>query len=773
MIPRLPPTPPPDSNQRRLVPWVCLLLVTLVFAVFGQDVRHEFVNFDDEDYFSSNPHILAGLTGNSITWAFQIGYAANWHPLTWLSLMLDAQLFGSGPSGPHLTNVVLHAANVVLLFLLLRRLTGTLWPGAFVAAIFAIHPLHVESVAWVSERKDVLSGLFFLLTLLMYARYSDLSRVPQRKPKIFYALTLLFFAFGLMSKPMLVTLPFVLLLLDYWPLARFKNQSWMRLLLEKTPFFLFSAASCVITVLAQKDAITPTLALPLSVRIANCLSSYLIYLAQMFYPAGLAAFYPFPENGPPWWELVLASFLLAGVTIGTFAFRRSRPYLLVGWLWYLGMLIPVIGLLQVGGQAQADRYTYLPIIGVLIMLTWTAKDLFPTSRHRNQILGFGAIVVVAALMASASKQASYWRNSESLWNHTLACTSRNYVAHNDLGGALFKQGRVAEAIVQYQSALEINPRYVEAHNDLGVVLARQGQTTEAIGHYRTALEINPDYVEAHINLANSLAAAGQVNEAISHFQRALQLDPDNGEPHNDWGALLLRQGQNIEAMEHLQKAVEREPDNAEVQVNLGTALVTEGRTAEAIRCYQKALDLRPDYAKAHYNLANLFAAQGKPDEAINHYQKAVALMPDLIPARYRLGLALQSIGKFAAATVQFQKVLALNSRDIAALNDLAWLLATCPEDPVRDGSRSVALAMKAEQLSGGKSPEILDTLAAAYAETGQFPTAVQTAENALSLAIAQNKKLLVTALQNRLLVYQSNRPFRDANLISQPSNGSQ
>ena len=772
MIPRLPLTPPPNSNHRCRVPWVCVLLVALVFAVFGQDIRHEFVNFDDEDYFSSNPHVLTGLTWTGITWAFQIGYAANWHPLTWLSLMLDAQLFGPGPAGPHLTNVILHAANVVLLFLLLRRLTGTLWPGAFVAGVFAIHPLHVESVAWVSERKDVLSGLFFLLTLLMYARYSDLSRVPQRKSRISYALTLLFFAFGLMSKPMLVTLPFILLLLDYWPLERFQHQSWKRLFLEKVPFFLLSAASCVITVLAQKEAITPTLALSFSLRIANSLSSYLIYLAQTFYPAGLAAFYPFPENGLPWWELALASILLAGITVGVFALRRSRPHLLVGWLWYLGMLVPIIGLLQVGGQARADRYTYLPLIGVLIMLTWTTKDLFPTSRHRNQILGFGAIVVLIAFMASASIQASYWQNSESLWNHTLACTSRNYVAHSDLGGALFKQGKVTEAIAQYQAAIEINPRYVEAHNDLGIVLAKQGKTVEAIGHYQTALEINPNYVEAHINMANALAAAGQPDDAISHFQQALQLDPGNGEAHNDWGALLLRQGQNIEAMEHLQKAVEREPDNAEVQVNLGTALVTEGRTAEAIKCYQKALDLRPDYAKAHYNLANLYAAQDETDEAINHYQEAVTLMPNLIPARYRLGLALQSIGKFSAATAQFQKVLDLDSRDIGALNDLAWLLATCPEDSVRDGSRSVALAMKAEQLSGGKAPEILDTLAAAYAETGQFPTAIQTAESAMSLAAAQNKKPLLTALQNRLLIYESNLPFRDTNLVSPPPNGS-
>ena len=766
MIPRPPQKPLPDSNGRCLVPWVCLLLVAIVFAVFGQTLRHEFVNFDDEDYFSANPHVRAGLTWNGVTWAFQIGYAANWHPLTWLSLMLDAQLFGTGPAGPHLTNLILHAATTVLLFFLLRRLTGTLWPGAFVAAIFAIHPLHVESVAWVSERKDVLSGLFFMLTLLMYARYAGLSGIQPPKSKVFYGLILLFFAFGLMSKPMLVTLPFVLLLLDYWPLARFEHQSAWRLILEKTPFFLLSTASCILTVLAQKEAITPTLALPLSLRIGNSLYSYLIYLGQMFYPARLAAFYPHPENGLSWWKPVLAFVLLAGITAGVFALRRSRPYLLIGWLWYLGMLVPVIGLLQVGGQARADRYTYLPLIGVFIMLTWGVKDLLPSWRYRKQAFCFGAIIVLAALMTSASIQTSYWRNSEALWNHTLACTSRNYVAHSDLGGVLFKQGQIAEATAQYQTALEINPRYVEAHNDLGIVLARQGQTAEAIGHYRTALAIKPDYVEAHINLGNALATEGQADEAIDHFQQALQLDPNNGEAHNDWGAMLLRQRQNSEAMEHLQKAAELEPDNAEVQVNLGTAFITEGQTASAISCYRKALDLKPDYAKAHYNLANIFAAQGELDDAINHYQQAVALMPDLTPARYRLALALQASGKFAAATVQFQKVLELDSRDIAALNDLAWLLAACPEDSVRDGNRAITLAMKAEQLSGGKSPEILDTLAAAYAETGQFAEAVQTAKSALSLAAAQDKKPLAAALQNRLLAYQSKLPFRDTGLVS-------
>ena len=752
---------PENADNRRAVLIVCVMLVAAVFAIFGQTLRHEFVNFDDNDYIYGNPHVETGLTWHNAAWAFQIGYAANWHPLTWLSLMLDVQLFGTGPAGPHFTNVVLHAVNAVLVFLVLRRLTGTLWPSAFVAAAFAVHPLHVESVAWVSERKDVLSGFFFLLTLLSYAQYVELSRTQGRRIWLFYGLSLIFFALGLMSKPMLVTLPLVLLLLDYWPLKRFEPSRFLGLMIEKLPFLLLSAASCVLTVLAEKAAITQIAALPLWARAGNALISYLIYLGQALDPAGLAVFYPYHQSGLFLLRSALALTFLTVLTWGSFALRRRSPYLLVGWLWYLGMLVPVIGLLQVGGQAHADRYTYLPLIGVFIMLAWAVMDLTASWRNFRPVLGLAAGGGLAALMVCAFIQTSYWRNSESLWTHTLACTSRNCVAHSDLASELYKQGRMAEATTHYQAALAISPRYVEAHNNFGILLAGQGHTEEAIAHYQTALDIRPDNAETHINLGNALAAEGRTDEAIEHFTRAIQFNPDYAEAYNDWGAALLARGRSDEATERFRKAIEINPRYAEAENNLGSALADQRQVTEAISHYQKAIEIKPDYANAHYNLANVLAAERKWGEAIEHYQKAVALMPGFNHARYQLAVLLGSRGKWADAVVGFQKILELDPKHVPALNNLAWLLATCPDASIRNGGEAITLAKQSLQLSRGNHPEVLDTLAAAYAEGGKFDEAITTAEMAKDLAISQNSPSLAEAIQTRLNLYENKVPFRD------------
>jgi tetratricopeptide (TPR) repeat protein len=826
-----------NSNNKYAVSIVCILLALAVFALFGRTYGYGFLNFDDNYYFSSNYHVKAGLTWAGVKWAFHTGYASNWHPLTWLSLMLDAQLFGPGPAGPHLTNVILHAANAVLLFLLVKRLTGVLWPSAFVAAMFAIHPLRVESVAWVSERKDVLSGLFFMLTLLMYARYVEQSKVQSPKPKLFYGLTLLFFALGLMSKPMLVTLPFVLLLLDYWPLNRFGHSTpnsqlstkrVLRLVLEKLPFFVLSIVSCIATVMAQQQVIQPMAALPLTLRLDNALVSYVTYLVQMVWPENLAMCYPYRFDLPDW-QVAGAGALLLCITLLAFQTARRFPCFLTGWLWYLGMFVPVIGLVQVGEQAHADRYTYLPQIGLYLIVAWAAVDWTASGRWRRQVVSAAALSATAALMFCAWKQTSYWQNDDSLWEHAIACTSGNYTAHNDLGYVLAAQGRTAEAIEHFQKALEIcpdcaeadnnlgtiflnrgrldeaaeyyhraldiYPSFAEAHNNMGILLAKQGRTSEAIKQYQKAIELDPDRAEMYNNLGKLLVTQGRITEAIEQFQKALeikpdfaavhdnwgnalvmkgrndeaakhylqalQLNPDFGEAHNGLGALLLAQGRTAEALEHFRKAVELMPNNAEVQINFGTALAAQGQTSEAIQCYKKAIDLEPDYAKAHYNLANIFAAQGKLDEAIEHYQQAVNLVPDLIPAHYQLGVLLQSRGKFAAAIAQFRKILELDPRHVAAQNNLAWLLATCPEASLRDGNKAVELARQAVQLSTGGSPEILDTLAAAYAEAGQFPEAVGMARRAMDLSIAKNNRPLADAIQTQLKLYEANLPYRE------------
>jgi protein O-mannosyl-transferase len=707
---------------------VCAVVVLMVFLIFGRTGKFGFSGFDDGSYFASNDHVKAGLTWAGAQWAFQTGYASNWHPLTWLSLMLDAQLFGTGAKGPHLTNVFLHAANAVLLFLWLRRLTGDLWRCAFVAAVFAIHPLRVESVAWVSERKDVLSGLFFMLTLMAYSVYVEQANAGNSKSRIYYLLAIFSLALGLMSKSMLVTTPFVLLLLDFWPLKRFSESMLKRLLWEKLPFFLLSAASCAMTLLAQGEAIKSMVVLPLALRIGNAPISYVTYLIQMFWPANLVVYYPYHYDTPVWQMLGAAIILLVITLLAIVTVRRS-PYFLTGWLWYLGMTVPAIGLVQVGGQAHADRYTYLPQIGLYLAIVWAAGDWSAAWRwrHGRRALAAAALAVIGALMLCSWNQTDFWRTDERLWKHTLDCTTGNYNAHNNLGYVLAGQGRNAEAIEQYEQALELYPDYAEAENNLGALLLNQGRMDEAAGHFQRAIEMNPTCADVFNNLGLAFSKQGRASAAIECYQKAEALSPDGPEVYNNFGNLLA----------------------------------TLGRNPEAVEQYKQALAIAPDNAKVHFNLANVLAAQGRVDEAIEHFQQALKQLPDSIHARYQLALLLQSRGDFAAAMEQLGKILQLDPKHVAAQNNLAWLLATCPDDALRDGRKAVGLAEQAVRLSGGTAPEILDTLAAAYAETGQFSEAMDTADRALKLAAMQNNKPLVDAIQSQLKFYEARSPFRE------------
>jgi Flp pilus assembly protein TadD len=605
--------PAAGLNERWLVIGICIFLTAITFAVFGQTLRYEFVNFDDNLYVYENPAVVRGLNLKGIEWAFTHDVCANWHPLTMMSHMLDCRFYGLNSGGHHLTNVLLHTASVILLFLVLRRMTWLLWRSAFVAAVFAIHPLRVESVAWVAERKDVLSGLFFMLTLWAYTRYvaSDKWQVtraestPPPAPRhlsLFYCLVLLFVALGLLCKPMLVTLPFVLLLLDFWPIQRFNRAMLPRLLLEKLPLFGLAAASCVVTIFAQHEAIKSFEQISLSLRAGNAVVSYVAYLGQMFWPSGLAVLYPFTARDIGVLEVVLSLVLLSGISTGVFVLRRRCPYFLTGWLWYLIMLAPVIGILQVGSQARADRYTYLPQIGLYLLLTWGAAEGCAGWRHRRAVLGGLATMILAVLIFCARAQTAYWRNNETLWTHTLACTSGNAIAHSNLGAALFKMDREDEAIAHFQKALEIKPDFAEAHNNLGNLLFQKGRADEAINQYQTALQIKPDYAEAWYNFGNALLQKGNVDEAISHFQRALQIKPDYMEACNNLGDALLQQGRVGEAIAQHQKALQITPDNAKAHDNLGIALFQQGRVDEAIAQYQKALQITPDNAKALNNI---------------------------------------------------------------------------------------------------------------------------------------------------------------------------
>jgi tetratricopeptide (TPR) repeat protein len=563
--------------------------------------------------------VVRGLTRPGLVWAFTSVHAANWHPLTWISHMLDCQLYGLHPGGHHLTNVLLHTATVIVLFLVLRQMTGALWRSAFVAAVFAIHPLRVESVAWVAERKDVLSGLFFILTIAAYARYARRSGSFAR-----YGLVLLLFALGLMCKPMLVTLPGVLLLLDYWPLQRMKTRKLSALVLEKLPLLALSAASCAATLLAQHKAIESTGSFTLPLRLGNALVAAMIYLGQMVWPAGLAVFYPYPSvQHWPAWEVALAGMLLAVLSWVACQLRRTQPWLLTGWLWYLVMLLPVAGIIQVGAQSHADRYTYLPQIGLYMALTWLGAKWCLERRIGRAAVGGVTTGVLAALGFCAWMQAATWKDSQTLWTRALACTTDNYVAHFKLGVLFLQKEEFDQAISHFQNAVRIRPGYAKAHNDLGGALLHEGKLDEAIFHLQRALQLNPGYGQAENNLANALLQQGRIDEAIGHFQRALQLEPAN---------------------------------------------------------------------------------------------------PGI-------------------------------------MNILSWLLAVSPQPSLRDGSKAVDLALRANALTGGANPAILHTLAAAYAEAGRFSEAVDTAQSAMHLAAAQSNTGLARRLQMELNFYHAARPF--------------
>ena len=603
---------------------VCLFLVVTTLAVYWQVENHKFINLDDTQYITKNQHVQKGLASESITWAFSITDISYWHPLTWLSLMLDYELYGINPRGYHLTNVALHTLNALFLFLFLRWMTGSLWRSAFVAALFALHPLNVESVAWAVERKNVLSTFFWLLTLLAYSNYSMLPTLPR------YLLLVLFFGLGLMTKPMLVTLPCVLLLLDYWPLGRLdfgqcKDGRSVQLrasslsgslrmlphvvILEKVPLFILSGVTAYMTSLsAQRIGMAiSTEFVPIKLRIANGLVSYLSYCAKMVWPQNLAVFYPYPHDVSIW-QSAGAAALLIGISMLVFRWARKAPYLVTGWLWYLGTLLPLIGLKQVGlWPAMADRFAYVPLIGLFIMVVWGIADLTAGWRYGRSALTWGSGALLAALMLLTWNQLHYWRNSTALFEHALAVTENNYVAHNNLGTALDEQGLAKEAMVHFSEAVRIRPNFSRAHNNLGNSLTRQGKYREAIRHFYKALEVEPNMPGFHLNLGNALETQGNSEEAAFHYSKALQLDPAF----------------------------------AEAYFNLGNLLARQGKVEEAISCLSRALECKPNFAEAHNSLGVMLAYRGKLDEAIAHFTEALRIKPGLIKAHNNLSMALQ------------------------------------------------------------------------------------------------------------------------------------
>ena len=652
---------------------LALALVTLLVYL---PVRHYgFVIYDDPEYVTDNRTVQAGLTFAGVKWAFDGFHSSNWHPLTWLSHMADNEWFGLDPGPQHLLNVLFHAANAVLLFALLIRMTGRTWPGAFVAGLFAWHPLHVESVAWIAERKDVLSAMFGLLALHAYVRFAQKTPAADSRRRTFaYFLSLFLFALGLMAKPMLVTLPFVMLLLDYWPLERIPYsgapvvrapredlrsiaRNAGKLALEKWPFFSVAAASCVITFLAQRsEAIMTFDQRPLSARVANAVVAYVRYLGKTLWPADLSVIYPLPFRTPGI-QIASAVVVLAGLSWFVWRQRRNACFLM-GWLWFLGMLVPVIGLVQVGGQAMADRYTYLPLVGVFTAVAYGGADWMARNRWNGVWRAALAAVVLAGCVGATRHQLQYWRDSERLFSHALTVTRDNDIAHLNLG----------------------------------VVLEREGRAEAALEHYLAALRINPARVQVQNNVANLLANMGRREEALVHYREALRLDPEAPLPHE----------------------------------NCGTVLVELGRYDEALEQYAEAARLAPEDPRPFYLIGKAWLKQNQSGKAV---------------AAFRQGLR-------------------LDPNDVQTLTYLARVLASDSDGRVRNSAEAVTLAVRANELTGGDQPFVLDVLAMAYAEAGQFDQARETTRKAIEIASQTGDSVRTPEMEQRLMLYQSNQPYR-------------
>jgi protein O-mannosyl-transferase len=682
---------------------ISFLLVLITVAVYAQVHTFEFVIYDDPDHIDIG-HVRDGITPTAIRWAFTSGDKANWFPLTRLSHMLDFQLFGTDSGRHHLTNLFFHCLATLLLFAFLNRATGARWCSACVAYLFAMHPLHVESVAWVSERKDVLCAFFWFLTLWIYVRYAE------RPAWHLYICVLLTFCAGLMAKPMILTLPFVLLLLDVWPLRRLSlspttpvgnthaipSITWKRAIGEKVPFLIFAAISSVVTYRVQDSggAVEQLRVQLIGIRVENALVSYVVYIAKMLDPSNLAALYPYPTS-PIGLQAIGAGVVIAGVTYVVMRVVRTHPEFAVGWLWYLGTLVPVIGLVQVGVQARADRYTYVPLVGLFIMLAWGAREIvrrWPDSKTSVQAL----IIILCSLCIPLTWfQIRYWRNSESLYRRTIAVTDRNYIMHTGFGIVLSKAGRLPEAFVEFREALQIKPDFADAHDNLGVALAMvpgrlpeavqegeaavsiapnsygihynlgvalsktPGRLLDAISEFRAALRIKPDYSDAHLNLGLALMDQGQMPEAISEFRAVLQIDPKSASAHYDLGtAWLNTPGHLPEAASEYQEALRIDPDFANAHMNLGVVLEKiPGRLNEAILEYQAALKSNPESAELHSNLGGVLARAGRTDEALREYETAVRMKPESADLHTNLANALlkfpdrlpDALGEFEAA----------------------------------------------------------------------------------------------------------------------------
>ncbi|MFO1477011.1 MAG: tetratricopeptide repeat protein [Verrucomicrobiota bacterium] len=644
-----------------------LALFFLVLAVFWPALDNGFINYDDPYYVTENPQVHGGLTWPNVAWAFTTTTIANWHPLTWLSHMLDCELYGPRAGGHHLTSLLFHAANTGLLFLVLRRLTGATWRSWAVAVLFGIHPLRVESVAWISERKDVLSTFFGLLAIWAYAAGNLKSQISNLK---FIGLSAFLYTLSLMSKPMLVTLPFLLLLLDFWPLERWPGTRLRRLILEKIPFFALAVASSVITLWAQREgnALVSLPARPLGLRFENAALSYVGYLGKLFWPDPLAVFYPETDVARPL-AAGLAALFLAIVTALCVVFWRRR-YLPVGWFWYLGTLVPVIGIVAVGGQSMADRYTYFPCIGVLVLVVWAAADVARSRLAAGAGSGVLLVPVLALLAITTRNYLACWVDSETLFRHVTAVTRDNYAAHANLGNLLVTQGRIDEAIVEFKESLRLRPGAADTHSNFGAALGTQGRLQEALQEFDRALELDPNYSQAHFNRGRALEKLGNPDEAIREYRLALKLYPDFPMAYKDLARLLAAKGNAADAEVVLENGIRLNPMDTEALLILAELQLRSGRPEIAFQTYAKAVQSDPESTAPRNAYGMALAGAGKPGEAVAQFEAAAKLDPADDSLQNNLGIALNMLGRTNEAVARFQEAVRLNPNNDSARSNL-------------------------------------------------------------------------------------------------------
>jgi Flp pilus assembly protein TadD len=644
------------QTERSLL--ICLILILASLIAYEPMRFNGFVNYDDVDYVTHNPQVLKGLTRDGVVWSFtDTDLTANWHPLTWLSHMLDVELFGVNPLWHHSVSLLFHIINTLLLFWIFNKMSAAPWRSFFVAAAFALHPLHVESVAWVAERKDVLSGFFWMLTIAAYISYAAKPNIRR------YTLAVLFFIMGLMAKPMVVTLPFVLLLLDYWPLERFgwgqqyKRGLLWRLLAEKIPLFLLSLISSAITFFVQRHAGAMVRGenYSLITRISNASVAYIWYIAKLFYPAKLAVLYPHPGNSLSLWQPIAAISAIVFITAIVFYLAFKKRFLVTGWLWYLGTLVPVIGLVQIGSQAMADRYTYLPSIGIFVMLAWGIDGFFAGWKYKRVLIGLVTSIVLIALLLGTRNQLSYWQNTSTLYKHTLEVTENNYVIHNNYGYYLQEHGELDSAAENFNEALRIRPDYVSALINLGVVLRVQGKTDEAVIHWEKALALEPYNPNVNANLGLTLAMQGRYEEAIGHFTKVLRYKPDFPHARYVLGYIYHKMGNYELAADNFKQAVRVQPDDVAAINELGMVYGEQGKTDEAIQKWNEALVIAPNSAHIHLNLAIALAQRGQHFSAIEHYNFALQLKPNQPEALMKLAASYAATGNLDEAVKVTEK----------------------------------------------------------------------------------------------------------------------